>query len=210
MRIRNIVEVEANTIYEVVITTASGKNETNIAPMGIIFSDEEHFLLRPFMNTTTYRNLREHGEGVVNITRNPRHFVLAALPELRERLILDNSRKVKAMRLKDAEAYLEFKVEGMDEHEERAEVFCRIIDAYRGDDVIQPYTRAAYALIEAVISATRVKVFLGREQRLIELLDEIERCRKTVIRVSPSGRFRHLLDTLLREVRRMVGYVSST
>ncbi len=210
MKIGGILEVEKNIIYEAIVTTSSDSGGTNIAPMGVIFTGEDSFLLRPFTDTTTYRNLREQGEGVVNITRNPEHFILSILPPLRKDIALEDSRRVKTSRLKDAEAYLEFIVEEIMEDGGRAEVSCKIIEAYRGGELIQPYSRAAYALIEAAIAATRVRVFLGRERRLIELLDDIERCRRTVVRVASEGRFRTLLERLLEEVRRMIGHASST
>ena len=210
MNLPNFIRVEPNVIYETIITTMSRDGKVNAAPMGVIFRRDGTILLRPYMDTLTYRNLKSTGQGVINITRDPEPFVYASMPGLRGELRLENARRVDCMRLAGMEAYIEFRVKEVVEGDGRAEVLCRMLEAYRGESFIQPYTRATYALIEAAIAATRVKVFLGRERRLIELLDEIDRCGRIVVKVASEGRFKTLLEEILREVRRILGHASST
>ena len=56
-------------ILEGIVTTVSAAGEINIAPMGPrVEPTMERLLLRPFRTSRTYRNLREHPEGVFHIT----------------------------------------------------------------------------------------------------------------------------------------------
>ena len=56
-------------ILEGIVTTISPAGEVNIAPMGPrVDAEMRRLLLRPFNTSQTYRNLRQHGEGVFHVT----------------------------------------------------------------------------------------------------------------------------------------------
>src|SRR5690349_8034967 len=56
-------------ILEGLVTTVSTDGVLNVAPMGPRVSPAmDHFVLRPFRSSTTYRNLRDRGEGVLHVT----------------------------------------------------------------------------------------------------------------------------------------------
>ena len=60
-------------ILEGIVTTLSADGLLNIAPMGPSVEADRglefsRFVLRPFRTSLTYRNLKEHGEGVLHVT----------------------------------------------------------------------------------------------------------------------------------------------
>jgi len=193
----HVVKVLPGVIYEVLVSSKSRSGEVNIAPMGVIFSDNlEEFILRPFTDTQTYRNLSENPEGVVNITRDPRYFILSLLDE---GIVLEESRNVVTPRIKEMEAYVEFRVTEIHMFsEKRAEMKCKIIDDYLGRPVIEPYTRAAYALIEAAVNASRIKPYLRQGLGIGELLSSIEYCKKIVEKTAAKTELEEFMISLLR------------
>lgn len=194
-------------IYEVLASTISRDSEPNIAPMGAVFDEGlRSFTLKPYLGTKTFKNLKDVGVGVLNLTRDPEAFVLGCLPRLKTKLLerLEPSRRVRAPRLRGAEAYIEFEVSSVAVEGGRAVITCKPLEIYLGEVRVEPLTRAVCALVEAAVSASRVKVFLGREAKLMELLREMERAGRVVERVAPEGRFRELMEALSSEVRRIL------
>ena len=57
-------------ILECIVTTLGPDGTLNIAPMGPIVEPGslDRFVLRPYTSSTTYRNLKALGEGVLHIT----------------------------------------------------------------------------------------------------------------------------------------------
>src|SRR6516162_3956807 len=72
--------IECTMILEGIVTTIAPTGEINIAPMGPrVDGAMEHFLLRPFPTSQTYRNLKAHGEGVLHVTDDVLVLAQAAL-----------------------------------------------------------------------------------------------------------------------------------
>ncbi|MBI3465169.1 MAG: DUF447 family protein, partial [Planctomycetes bacterium] len=59
----------SSLILEGIVTSQNGAGLVNIAPMGPRVEDPlQRFVLRPYQSSTTYRNLKQHGEGVLHVT----------------------------------------------------------------------------------------------------------------------------------------------
>ncbi|HEV8456179.1 MAG TPA: DUF447 domain-containing protein, partial [Gemmatimonadales bacterium] len=54
-------------IIESIVTTVDVSGSINFAPMGVEWGDET-IVLKPFLETTTFRNLSATGVAVVNLT----------------------------------------------------------------------------------------------------------------------------------------------
>ena len=67
-------------IIETIVTSADTDGKVNFAPMGVEWG-EELIVIKPFLDTTTFRNLRDSGAAVVNITDDVLIFARAALSE---------------------------------------------------------------------------------------------------------------------------------
>ena len=69
-------------ILEGIVTTVSLEGVLNIAPMGPRIDPGaglQRFELRPYRTSTTYRNLKDRGEGVFHVTDDVRLLAQAAI-----------------------------------------------------------------------------------------------------------------------------------
>ena len=162
-------------IVEGVITTIDGNGKVNVAPMGPRFLAEDFgtFLLRPYRTSRTYRNLREVPEGVFHITDDvdliARSVIGDVQPPMRP------AANVRGQVLTGACRYHEFRVEELDDRQERTSIRVRSVATGRLRDFLG-FNRARHAVIEAAILASRIDI-LPREEilagfrRLEDLVD---------------------------------------
>jgi hypothetical protein len=142
-------------ILEGIVTTISPKGDVNIAPMGPRVDDGMRgFLLRPYKTSTTYHNLRAHGEGVLHVTDDVLLLARAAIGQLIELPPLMPARAIRGWVLRDACRAYEFRVVRLDDREERVSIECAVV--YHGTlrDFFG-FNRAKHAVVEAAILATR-------------------------------------------------------
>lgn len=162
---------DPDRVLETIVSTVDARGAPNFAPMGITI-DEDRVLLRPFRDARTWSNLREVGEGVVNITDDALLFALCALGD--ETPPYGPAREVRGVVLDDVCAWKEFVIQSSDLSGERGRFEGRVVFAGRGREFLG-LNRARHAVLEATILATRV-FLLGREH----VLAEIERLRPLV------------------------------
>jgi hypothetical protein len=65
-------------IIETIVTSMAEDGAVNVAPMGVEWGYDV-IVLKPFLETTTYRNLLATGAAVVNLTDDVRLFARAAI-----------------------------------------------------------------------------------------------------------------------------------
>ena len=65
-------------IIESILTTLDAGGAVNFAPMGVEWGEEE-IVLKPFLETTTFRNLQATGAAVVNLTDDVMLFAQGAI-----------------------------------------------------------------------------------------------------------------------------------
>jgi hypothetical protein len=65
-------------IIETIITTMDALGTINFAPMGVEWGEDE-IVVKPFLETTTFRNLSTSKEAVINITDDVLLFARAAI-----------------------------------------------------------------------------------------------------------------------------------
>ena len=69
-------------ILEGIVTTLALDGTLNVAPMGPkLVRDPGRFVLRPYKTSTTYRNLKSLGEGVLHVTDDVLLKILDAVNE---------------------------------------------------------------------------------------------------------------------------------
>jgi uncharacterized protein len=181
-------------ILEGIVTTISPADAVNIAPMGPHVDEPmQRLLLRPFPTSQTYRNLREHGEGVLHVTDDVLLLAKAALGPVEPVPDMMPATHVQGHVLRDACRYYEFVVRSIDDREERVRIEAEVVHVGRLRDFFG-FNRAKHAVVEAAILATRTG-FLP--------LDEIEaEFRKLAVIVSKTGgeREKEAFDILTRHV----------
>lgn len=184
-------------IVEAIVTTYDEAGQPNGAPMGISTEDLQTLLIRPYVDTTTYRNLTANPCAVVNLTMNPELFYRTAFKgaEPGGRLPIswfEEAEAVNAPRLKGADAFIEVSVSGVSQTEGgRALMKCNPQLVKVVNQKAQAYCRALFATLESIVHATRVEAFLsaGRLREAKELTDLIEHYRRLVDRVAPRSSY---------------------
>lgn len=153
-------------ILEGIVTTLSPEGTLNIAPMGPkVEPGMRRFVLRPYRTSTTYRNLKAGGEGVLHVTDD-------VLMLARSAIGLDAEAEhrpadvVRGRILASACRYYEFRVAELDDQAERTTIVAETVAEGRLRDFFG-LNRAKHAVVEAAILATRT-AFLPLEDILAD------------------------------------------
>lgn len=148
-------------ILEAIVTTLSPDGAVNIAPMGPQLDDEprpgeelRRFTLKPFNTSQTFRNLREHPEGVLHVTDDVLLLARAAIGPVDPLPPLRPARVVRGLVLADACRHYEFRVVASDTTQDRVRLEAEVVAVGRGRDFFG-FNRAKHAVLEAAILATR-------------------------------------------------------
>lgn len=154
-------------ILEGIVTTLDAEGVVNIAPMGpIVDSAMKRLRLRPFKTAQTYRNLKQHGEGVFHVTDDVLLLAQAAVGQIESPPLLIPATQVKGHIIQDACRFYEFRVKHIDDSQERTEIDVTVVAQGRLRDLFG-FNRAKHAVVEAAILATRLHL-LPRAQVLDE------------------------------------------
>jgi hypothetical protein len=157
-------------ILETVVTTMDEDGTANFAAMGVVWG-EERLIIRPYVDTRTFRNLVRTREAVVNVTDDVLVFAKSALS--RERFPGRPATRVRGVILDDACHWREVSVDRVSVPEPRpagggrADVETRVVAGATG----RPFAglcRAKHAVVEASILASRARR-LPRDEVLHEL-----------------------------------------
>jgi hypothetical protein len=155
-------------LLEGVVTTLNDDRTPHIAPMGpLVDAAFQRLLLRPFRTSTTYRNLKRSGEGVLNVTDDVELIARAAVGRLETEPVLFRANAVQGVILSDACRWYAFRVESLDDRDERTAIVAQVVDHGRLRDFFG-FNRAKHAVIEAAILATRLNL-LDADHVLAEL-----------------------------------------
>lgn len=150
-------------ILEGIVTTQNPAGEINVAPMGPIVDDTmRSFELRPFQTSTTYRNLKGHPFGVLHVVDDVELLAKAAISRLQEIPETFQAITIPAYVLKSACRWYEFKVESLDDSDERTSIEARVVHSGRLRDFFG-FNRAKHAVLEAAILATRIHLLPADE-----------------------------------------------
>ncbi len=153
-------------ILEGIVTTLDVEDRLNVAPMGPRVEPEmRRFVLRPYRTSTTYRNLKATGEGVLHVTDDVLLLARTAIglePQARTR----PAEFVRGRILTEACRYYEFRVTSIDDREDRTTIEATTLAEGRLRDFFG-LNRAKHAVVEAAILATRTNVI-----PLPEILDQ--------------------------------------
>ncbi len=155
-------------IIETIVTTVDAGGAINCAPMGVDWDpdvDGDTIVLKPFLETATYRNVTATGAAVINLIDDVRVFARAAIsnPEY----ATAPASAVRGVVLADACSWREVTVRAVDSTPPRSRI--ETVVAHRGfRREFIGFNRARHAVLEAAIYATRVHM-LPREFLLAEV-----------------------------------------
>jgi hypothetical protein len=158
-------------VIEGIVTTINADGEVNIAPMGPKVNRQfRHMTLRPFKTSQTYKNLKQHPEGVFHVVDDVLLLAQTAVGQISEQPMMLMSDHVNGYYLRDACRYYAFKVDRMDDSADRAEIDVSIVWHVNMREHFG-FNRAMYAVLEASILATRIHMLPAEQidQELVKL-----------------------------------------
>ncbi|MFK7818295.1 MAG: DUF447 domain-containing protein [Planctomycetaceae bacterium] len=162
-------------ILEGVVTTQDISGQLNIAPMGPIVEPDMRVLrLRPFQTSQTYQNLKATGCGVLHVVDDVLLIAKAVCRQLEPEPKTQPAVDIAGRVLTSACRWFEFRIDSIDDSEQRTECLATVIHTGRLRDFFG-FNRAKHAVLEAAIMATRTHI-LERD----EVVCEFERLRVPV------------------------------
>lgn len=141
-------------IQEVIVTTQNTNGVTHIAPMGIhILADE--FIILPFRPSKTLNNILESKVAVINYCDDVRIFAgcLTGKPDWQ----LSPAKKIQGQYISSALAHREVQLQSIEEDDTRPKLHCNSIHT-KNHAPFQGFNRAQYAVLEAAILVSRLKM----------------------------------------------------
>lgn len=138
-------------ILETIVTTMDPGGAINFAPMGVEWG-EETIVLKPFLETTTFRNVSATRVAVVNLTDDAMLFAQGAISS--PQFPSFPASVVRGVVLEAACSWRELEVVATDATPPRSRIDARVV--YRGvRREFIGFNRARHAVLEAAILATR-------------------------------------------------------
>ena len=151
-------------IIETIVTSTAPDGTINFAPMGVEWQDDT-LVLKPFLETTTFRNVSASRVAVVNLTDDVMLFARAALSD--PQFPSFPAAVVRGVVLEAACSWREVEVVGVDDTPPRSRIETRVVHrGFRREFI--GFNRARHAVLEATILATRTHL-LPMEQIREEL-----------------------------------------
>jgi hypothetical protein len=148
-------------IVESIVTSVGANGNVNIAPMGVEWGDET-IVLKPFLETTTFRNVTTTGAAVINLTDDVMIFALGAIATPDATTV--SAAAVRGVVLEAACSWREVEVVTVDATPPRARIETRVVHrGFRREFI--GFNRARHAVLEAAILATRTHLLPAEEIR---------------------------------------------
>jgi hypothetical protein len=196
-------------IVETIVTTYDVDGRPNAAPMGATVTSEQQLVMRLFNSSSTFKNLQANKFAVVNITSDIEIFYKTAFKETNPQGTLpqewfEKAQIVNAPELRRAEAAIEISTTDIQQIDsEKSQVVCDVKHIKATASPPKAYSRAFAATIEAIVHATRVKVFVGNEsdqERVSKLFGLIKDCNEVVNRTAPRSRYSEIMADLIARI----------
>lgn len=177
--------------------------------MGVTMQNHEILTIEIYDSSQTSRNLKTNKSAVINLTAAIELFYKTAFKETNPegKLPLElfkRTQMVNAPKLHLADATIDVSVVKMDPvGEEKTRFFCKVegIDAVITDP--QVYCRAMPATLEAIVHATRIKVYANDEKKkeqVNHLLQTINNCNDVVKRTAPNSSCSAVMTDLMKRI----------
>jgi hypothetical protein len=148
-------------IIESILTSMAADGAINFAPMGVEW-DESTIVLKPFLETTTFRNVRETRVAVVNLTDDAMLFAQGAISSPQFPWV--PAAVVRGAVLEAATSWRELEIVSIDDTPPRSRIEARVVHRGTRREFLG-FNRARHAVLEAAILATRTHLLPAEEIR---------------------------------------------
>jgi hypothetical protein len=140
-------------IIESIVTTVTADGAVNVAPMGVEWGEDgSAIVVKPFLETTTFRNIHATGSAVVNLTDDVLLFARAAIANPEAAVV--PAAVVRGVVLEAACSWRELEVRSVDATPPRSRIETRTVHRGVRREFVG-FNRARHAVLEAAILATR-------------------------------------------------------
>jgi hypothetical protein len=146
-------------IIESILTTMAPDGSINFAPMGVEWG-ETSIVIKPFLETTTFRNVRETRVAVVNLTDDVMLFAQGAISSPQFPWV--PATVVRGAVLDAACSWRELEVAAIDDTPPRSRIETRVVHHGHRREFLG-FNRARHAVLEAAILATRTHLIPAAE-----------------------------------------------
>jgi hypothetical protein len=177
-------------IVETIVTTMDTSGAINFAPMGVEWGDDI-IVLKPFLETSTFRNLTATRAAVVNLTDDAMLFAQGAISSPQFPSV--PASVVNGVVLEAACSWRELEVLTIDATPPRSRIEARVVHRGVKREFIG-FNRAKHAVLEAAILATRTHLLPADQIR-----DEYARLQVLVDKTA-GPREREAMELLTRYV----------
>jgi hypothetical protein len=178
-------------IIETIVTTMDSQGAINFAPMGVEWGDET-IVLKPFLETATFRNLSSTGVAVVNLTDDVMLFAQGAISS--PQFPASPASTVRGVVLEAACSWRELEVRHIDATPPRSRIDARVVHRGVRREFIG-FNRARHAVLEAAILATRTHLIPPEQIR-----DEFVRL-QVIVDKTAGPREQEAMELLTQYVR---------
>jgi uncharacterized protein len=185
----------APVIIETIVTTIDADGVVNCAPMGVEWA-EDLIVLKPFLDTATFRNVSATRRAVVNLTDDVRVFARAAISNPEYPTV--PATVVRGAVLVNCCAWRELEVRSIDATPPRSRIETAVVHR----EVIREFigfNRAAHAVLETAIYSTRLHLL---EPALVE--SEVARL-QVIVDKTAGEREREAMALLTAHIRAAIG-----
>ena len=182
-------------IIESIVTTMDPEGRVNFAPMGVEWG-EETIVVKPFLETATFRNLRDTGAAVVNLTDDVLLFARAAISN--PQYPTTPAVRVRGAVLEAACSWRELEVRAIDDTPPRSRIETAVVHAGFRREFLG-FNRARNAVLEAAILATRTHLLPAQQLR-----DDLQRL-QVIVDKTAGPREREAMALLTEYVRGKLG-----
>lgn len=157
-------------IVETIVTSLDANGAVNCAPMGVEWGDDS-IILKPFLETATYRNLMATRAGVINLTDDVLLFAQAAISDPVYATV--PAQAVRGVVLADCCSWREVEVRAVDSSPPRSRIETAVVHRGTRREFIG-FNRARHAVLEAAIYATRLhllpRAFIDSELARLQVI----------------------------------------
>jgi hypothetical protein len=143
-------------IVESIVTSVAPDGTVNVAPMGVEWGDDngdDTIVLKPFLETATYRNVSASRVAVVNLVDDVRVFARAAISNPVYPTVAADV--VQGVVLADCCSWREVEVRTIDSTPPRSRIQTAVVHRGTRREFIG-FNRARHAVLETAIYATRL------------------------------------------------------
>lgn len=178
-------------IVETIVTTMDDQGGINFAPMGVEWGDDI-IVLKPFLETTTFRNLSQSRRAVINLTDDAMLFAQGAISSPQFPAL--PATMIQGVVLDAACSWREVEVTEIDATPPRSRITTRVVHRGIRREFIG-FNRARHAVLEAAILATRTHLIPADQIR-----EEFARL-QVIVDKTAGPREQEAMELLTRHVR---------